>query len=203
MVAPPPHHTVCPTLLSGMRPPWDRGTTLLDDVIGLPVELGEGVPASGRGLHRVAIPAEELGQCAHDARFIVNQQNHDRGVQGHHRHLVTDAVRFTEKYAGAWARLPESRGLTHCAPKRVMAQAPPSSRALRMPPADPVLWTSDNGHYGNQTGVFSRLLWPWCLLPALAQTRPDAWRTSRVDTPAPPLYTRPHPLCDRRSSAQP
>jgi hypothetical protein len=82
MVAPPPHHTVCPTLLSGLRPPWDRDTTLLDDVIGLPVELGESVPASGRGLHRVAIPAEELGQCAHDARFIVNQQNHDRGCAG-------------------------------------------------------------------------------------------------------------------------
>jgi hypothetical protein len=66
MVAPPPHHTVCPTLLSGLRPPWDRDTTLLDDVIGLPVELGESVPASGRGLHRGATPAEELGQCAHD-----------------------------------------------------------------------------------------------------------------------------------------
>ena len=123
MVAPPPHYTVSPTLLSGMRPPWDRGTTLLDDVKGLPVALGEGVPASGRGLHRVAIPAEELGQGAHDARCIVNQQNHSRGVQGHHRHLVTDAVRFTEKYAGAWARLPESRGLTHGAPKRVTAQS--------------------------------------------------------------------------------
>jgi hypothetical protein len=48
MVAPPPHHTVCPTLLSGLRPPWDRDTTLLDDVIGLPVELGESVPASGQ-----------------------------------------------------------------------------------------------------------------------------------------------------------
>jgi len=122
-VAPPPHPTVSPPLLSGMRPPWDRGTTLLDDVKGLPVALGEGVPASGRGLHRVAIPAEELGQGAHDARCIVNQQNHSRGVQGHHRHLVTDAVRFTEKYAGAWARLPESRGLTHGAPKRVTAQS--------------------------------------------------------------------------------
>lgn len=82
MVAPPPHPTVGPMLLSGLRPPWDRDTTLLDDVIGLPVELGESVPASGRGLHRVAIPAEELGQCAHDARFIVNQQNHDRGCAG-------------------------------------------------------------------------------------------------------------------------
>ena len=43
MASPSPHYTVSPTLLSGMRPPWDRGTTLLDDVIGLPVELGEGV----------------------------------------------------------------------------------------------------------------------------------------------------------------
>jgi hypothetical protein len=41
------------------------------------------------------------------------------------------------------------------------------------------------------------------LLPELARTPPYAWRTSRVDTPAPPLYTRPHALCDRLSSVQP
>jgi hypothetical protein len=41
------------------------------------------------------------------------------------------------------------------------------------------------------------------LLPELARTHPYAWHTSRIDTPAPPLYTRPHALCDRLSAAQP
>src|SRR5215813_1873726 len=41
------------------------------------------------------------------------------------------------------------------------------------------------------------------LVPALARTRPAAWCTSRVDTPAPPLYTRPRALCDQLSSTHP
>jgi hypothetical protein len=53
------------------------------------VELGEGVLAIGRRRHLVAIPAQELGQPAHDARLIVNHQNRHRSGQGHDLHLVT------------------------------------------------------------------------------------------------------------------
>ena len=47
---------------------------------------------------------------------------------------------------------------------------------------------SPNGRFLTSCGP-GAVAWRW------HGARPYAWRTSRVDTPAPPLYTRPHALC--------
>ena len=54
-----------------------------DDVIALGLQLGERVPPIPRRLHAVAITAQEHGQCANQARFIVNHQNGARGARCH------------------------------------------------------------------------------------------------------------------------
>jgi integrase family protein with SAM-like domain len=53
---------------------------------------------------------------------------------------------------------------------------------------------------GGSPTVSGRFLAPpvaLVLVPAWARPHPSAWRPIRVDTPAPPLYTRPHALGDR------
>lgn len=67
------------------RPPVELGHPQVtqDHVIALPLERGEGVPAIRRRLHDVAVPLEQPGQRADQARLIVNDQNLRRRGRGH------------------------------------------------------------------------------------------------------------------------